>query len=169
MLSPSLAPPGTGSKLSASDQCALCAYQVPETDKKLIQQAMTPKDIPVKTRNRFYMAIHRMCERPGIDARIQARWAADSGTNLEKFRFLKEWAQDPSCATMLHRETHTRSLSHIDEKLYCWITKFDLYKRFGVTTNAPDDDPSKEAAEALLTTFGRQDNRSLFHIHRHIA
>eukprot|EP00974_Lingulodinium_polyedra_P096818 9382903-Lingulodinium_polyedra.AAC.1 len=121
-------------------------YKVDEDLKKAILEASSASEIPIGERNKLYSAIRRTLERPRVDARIVARWASDSESNQDKFRFLQEWVKDTSCATLLCKERHKQSQSSYNDTMYCWITKFDLYTRLG----AYHSEEAKDVADTMM-------------------
>ena len=60
------------------------AYIVPDDVKEMILNATSAQEVDVKTRNRLYVAIGRMMERPTVSAEIVARWGS-STTHRKKF------------------------------------------------------------------------------------
>ena len=62
---------------------------------------------------------------------VAERWVHKSETRQGKFEFLKEWAQDESCAKIIMEEQHRRSATSYDDASYVWWTKFDLYAAKG--------------------------------------
>jgi hypothetical protein len=121
------------------------SWGLTDEEKKIIEEALTPANIPLPLRNKCYAAINRAVSGSKFDAKELVLWNADT-SQQGKFSYLKRWAEDPSRGKLQVVSSATTTESQYENVQFGWFTKFDVY----AAKAAYHSQEAKEYCDALL-------------------
>jgi hypothetical protein len=112
----------TKSEVEDCEPSGTGTYVLTPDDLKIMQEAQTSGDVPIKVRNRLYAALNRFMGKCQDDELLDA-WSKSP----DKFSFLKLWSCDTTGRQVKVQFSETKQMEKNSGMRFVWKTEVDLH------------------------------------------